>query len=124
MLCVMTDKERIWAERVGEWKASGKTLQEFAKDQPYKGLTLRWWSSELRRRGLSDKASGRQRRPRTPAKPPSVRMVRVVPRRGPEPAQPAVGSIAVEIGGARIVVQQGFDAGVLSNVVRALKEAR
>jgi hypothetical protein len=51
-------------------------------------------------------------------------MVRVVPRRDPEPAQPAVGSIAVEIGGARIVVQQGFDASVLSNVVRALKEAR
>ncbi len=124
MLCVMTDKERIWAERVQEWKASGKTLQEFAKDQPYNGLTLRWWSSELRRRGQSDKGSGRQRRPRAPAKPPSVRMVRVVPRRDPEPAQPAVGSIAVEIGGARIVVQQGFDASVLSNVVRALKEAR
>lgn len=124
MLCVMTDKERIWAERVGEWKASGKTLQEFAKDQPYKGLTLRWWGSELRRRGLLGKTSARRGRPGAPAKLPSIRMVRVVRRGDPEPAPPADSSIAVEIGGARIVIQQGFDAGVLSNVVRALKEAR
>src|SRR5690606_37621559 len=86
MLCVMTDKERIWAERVGEWEASGKTLQEFAKDQPYKGLTLRWWGSELRRRGLLGKTSARRGRPGAPAKLPSIRMVRVVRRGDPEPA--------------------------------------
>jgi hypothetical protein len=122
----MTDKQRIWAERYLQWKASGKTLQEFAKEQPYNGLTLKWWGSELRRRGLLDKAgSGRQRRgqrQRQKSDPASaIRLARVVRRE--EPRAGGAG-IVVEFGRARVVVERNVDAVVLSTVLRALEEAR
>lgn len=38
-----------WAERVREWRASGKTAAEFAATRRINANTLRWWSSELNR---------------------------------------------------------------------------
>ena len=123
MLRVMTETQRIWAERFREWKGSGKTLREFTRGQPYKAVTLAWWGSELRRRGLLDKTGPRGRRPRTAAKTPTVRLARVVRRREPAPVGASNSGVVVEIGDARVVVERDFDAGVLGNVVRTLKEA-
>jgi hypothetical protein len=49
-------------------------------------------------------------------------MARVVARRNEAVAAAAAG-VAVEVGGARVVVEAGFDAEVLGSVVRALRGA-
>ena len=106
----MSKTEAKWAERVRQWRDSGKGVKEFAEGQPYKASTLRWWGTELRRR--EEGAAGRSRIP----------MARVV-RRTRSPVS-AAASMVVEIAGARIAVERGFDADLLSELVRALAGAR
>ena len=104
----MTETETTWAARVAEWRASGKTVEEFTDGEPYAPSTLRWWSSRLRRRVKS---------PRVP----SVAMVKVVRAservHEPEP-------VVIAVGAARIEVRSGFDASLLRDVVAALGAAR
>ena len=107
----MTAKQVIWAERVREWQESGKTLQEFAAGQPYKPLTLRWWASELRRR-----QQGGQERTKT-----AIKLAPVIRRPA---AQSESRAMAVELSGARIVVERGFDAKLLAEIVDALGGGR
>jgi len=40
----MTETEAKWTERIREWKASGKSYDEFAEGQGFKGLTIRYWA--------------------------------------------------------------------------------
>ena len=101
----MTSTEAAWSARVAEWKASGKTIDEFAAGEDYAPSTLRWWSSRLRRR--------------VPKPPASVAMVRVV--RASEVRRAAV---VVEVGAARIIVGEEFDPVLLARVVAALSEAK
>ena len=123
MLGGMTETQRKWAERVAEWKASGRTLREFAEGKPYEAKTLCWWGSELRRRGLLEGAAAKGRRGRGRDEgAPAVAMARVVARRNVSAAPRTVG-VAVEVGGARVVVEPGFDVEVLGDVIRALREA-
>src|SRR5690606_22465498 len=125
MLGCMTETQRIWAERFREWKDSGKTLREFTEGRPYKAVTLAWWGSELRRRGLLDRTGLRGRRARTAEKTPPIRLARVVCRPAPTSVRSGSSSgVIIELDGARVVVEREFDAGVLGNVVRALKEAQ
>jgi hypothetical protein len=49
-------------------------------------------------------------------------MARLVARRNESVASRTAG-VAVEVGGARVVVEPGFDAEVLGSVVRALRGA-
>lgn len=112
----MTTTETKWAERIREWQESGKRAEDFASGQPFKASTLKWWSTELRKR------SGQGVRPRKPRETSSIRMARVV-RRGRPPAAGA-GGVVVEVSGARIAVERGFDAELLSEVVRVLGGAR
>lgn len=112
----MRAKQAVWAERVRAWQESGKTLEEFSAGQPYKPLTLRWWASELRRRDRA--GSGRGRKPRAAT---SIKLARVVRRAAP---QPETRPLAVEVSGARIMVERGFDAALLFDVVRALGGGR
>ena len=104
----MTDTETKWSERVGEWRASGKTAEEFAEGRGFKGSTLRYWASTLR---TAEGAPGRTRKPR-------VRLVRVVAR--PSAAE---ASLEVAVGAARVTVRPGFDAALLRQVVDALRGA-
>jgi hypothetical protein len=101
----MTETEAKWAERVREWHASGKTAEEFAEGRGFKGSTLRFWASTLRR---IERGPARVRKPR-------VRLVRVV-------ARPAVAgaSLEVTVGAARVTVRPGFDAALLRQLVEAL----
>jgi len=101
----MTDTEATWSARVAEWKASGKTVEEFAASTSYAPSTLRWWSSRLRRRVAK--------------KPTSVAMVRVVRARAVR-REPLV----VEVGAARIVVGEQFDPALLARVVAVLLETK
>ena len=104
----MTETQTKWTERVREWKASGRTAEEFAEGREYKASTLVYWASCLRRVS-GDTAQPRKR----PAR--RVRMVRVVAG-GPRP----VDAIVVAVGGARVTVRPGFDPALLKQVVRAL----
>src|SRR6266545_2674523 len=111
MLRGMTENEIKWSERVREWKESGKTLHEFVATQPYKATTLRWWATELRRRNgtLAERARKKNTAP--------IPMARVVSRS----VERAEGAIILEVAGARVRVQRGFDAGLLGEVLRALQ---
>lgn len=101
----MTETESKWSERVQEWRASGKTAEEFAEFRGFKGSTLRFWASTLRR-GETGKV--RVHKPR-------VRLVRVVAR--PTTAET---SLEVAVGSARVTVRPGFDAALLRQLVEAL----
>jgi hypothetical protein len=109
----VTETEQMWSERVAAWKASGQTPEAFTRGEPYAPSTLRWWSSRLRRRVRADTTSApakHERKRRTPF----VRMAEIV--RKSESAVPVV----VEVGRARIIVGERFDAGLLARVVAAL----
>jgi hypothetical protein len=99
----MTETEARWAQRVRAWKASGATAREFAQGQGFKATTLRWWSSQVGRRGqaVGSKAA------------PEVRMVRalVVAQHHP---------LLVRVGAAHVEVRRGFDGVLLREVVEAL----
>jgi len=107
----VTETEQIWSERVAAWKASGKTPEAFTRDEPYAPSTLRWWSSRLRRRIETQSPLKSEAKRKAPA----VAMVKVV--RNGEAYGPVV---VVEVGHARIIVGERFDASLLARVVAAL----
>jgi hypothetical protein len=107
----MTDTESKWAERVREWKASGRTAKEFAEGREFKASTLVYWASCLRR-GRVGAMAPQKRQAR-------VRMARVV--RSPARIDD---SIVVAVGAARVAVRAGFDEELLRRVVKALGDER
>lgn len=112
-----------WGELVSAWEASGLTADVFASERGVAGATLRWWKMELARRARKEPP---RRSPKRPSPTTSeVALARVV-RAGGEGRVPAGGrgGVAVVAGGARIVVERGFDGGLLREVVRALEDAR
>jgi hypothetical protein len=113
----MTTTDEKWAERIRQWKESGKTAEDFAAGQPYKASTLKWRAAELRRSAEGGGRYGKGRAVRG-----SIRMARVVSR-GRGEVQRGVG-VVVEVSGARIALSRGFDAELLTEVVRALGVAR
>ncbi|HEY3664596.1 MAG TPA: hypothetical protein VGL19_01305 [Polyangiaceae bacterium] len=112
----MTKTDEKWFERIGQWRESGKTAEEFTVGQPYKASTLKWRAAELQRRAEGGKAYGG-------AEPDAVRLTRVVAR-SRNSLTPGAGGLIVEVSGARIVLSRGFDAALLTDVVRALGAAR
>jgi len=95
--------ERMWAERVRAWRASGESAEDFAEGKGFAGSTLRVWSSRL------GQMAG------------SPRLVQLVPR-APVPAPSAAsGSLEIEIGEARLRVSRGFDRELLAEVVSVLR---
>lgn len=107
----MTETESKWAERVREWKASGRSAKEFAEGREFKASTLVYWASCLRQRSSS---------PQPTSRPPRLRMTRVV-RAARDTADDA---IVVTVGAARVAVRAGFDGALLRQVVEALGGGR
>jgi hypothetical protein len=114
----------VWAERIEEWKRSGKSAPEFAADKPYASSTMIWAASRLRRAG----SKGQKRRvaaKRAPAGRGTVAgeiaMAKVVRRSG---RRSTAADLVVEVAGARISVRHGFDTTLLRDVVQALREGR
>ena len=106
----MTPTAAKWSERVRDWRASGKTADEFAVGQNFEATTLRYWASRLKTEAAS--------KPSTPM----ARVVRV--RSSPASRVAAASELEVTIGCARIVVRRGFDAELLRQVAAALGAAR
>jgi hypothetical protein len=98
-----------WGPLVSQWEASGRSAEVFANEHGVTEAALRWWKRELSKRSATTR---------------SVAVARVV-RSGDAPAiRGERGSVTVIVGEARVVVEQGFDAQLLREVVRALEEAR
>jgi len=116
----MTETEAKWSERIRQWKESGKKAADFTAGQPYKATTLVWWATELRRRARAARA--RQSQPRRGTRIPMARVVTVPVSqpRGPAPERGRGAGLVVEVSGARISLERGFDAELLGQVVRAL----
>ena len=114
----MTETDEKWLERIRLWKESGQTAEAFAVGQPFKASTLKWRAAELRRA-----AEGGSRYGKGHAGNGAIRLARVVPRS--RDSTPGQGSgVVVEVAGARISLSRGFDAELLTDVVRALGAVR
>jgi hypothetical protein len=114
---MQAETKAVWAERVADWRKSGKSAPEFAADKAYAGSTLQWAASRLkqvqaraRRLGTARGTSARE-----------IRMAKVVRRVGQEAV---VSEVVIEVAGTRIGVRQGFDRVLLREVVSALSEGR
>jgi hypothetical protein len=116
----MTKTEVKWLERVRQWEESGQTAEEFAVGQPFKAATLKWRAAELRRKAAGGGSYGKGQAASGP-----VRLARVVPvpRVRDGASRPSCG-VVVEVSGARISLSRGFDAELLTDVVRALGAIR
>lgn len=102
----MTATEAKWSERVRDWRASGKTADEFSAGQGFEPTTLRYWASRLKAEATSKAA------------PQIARVVRV--RSAPGSHGVAASELEVAVGATRIVVRRGFDAELLRQVADAL----
>jgi hypothetical protein len=104
----MTSTHReVWKERVEAWKASGKSAVEFATGQAFAATTLQRWAYTFRgakKKTTSGAAAG----------------LTILPavRRG---AAAGGGHVAIEAGGVRVLVEPGFDAKLLREVIFALE---
>jgi hypothetical protein len=115
----MTKTDEKWLERIRLWKASGQTAEAFADGQPFKASTLKWRAAELRRA-----AEGGERYGKGHAVKGSIRLARVVSRACATAPTQGGGGVVVEVSGARISLSRGFDAELLTDVVRALVAVR
>ena len=88
------------------WRASGKTAKEFCKGKDYAAERLLWWSSDLKRRGI------------TPPQGSAVALTRVVLK--PD-ERPRASAVVVCWGGFRVEVAAGADRGTVSTVLEALR---
>jgi len=102
----MTTTQATWAARVSAWRSSGQTAPVFCAGKGFSPGGLRYWSSRLGRGEIVSE----------------VRMARVV--RAVPALEPATNPIVVEVGGARVAVQRGFDPDVLRAVLAVLGETR
>ncbi len=116
------EKQTVWGERVRAWRASGVSARKFAESGGFSVSTLRYWSYRLSRSGdaprflrLVPKAAGAGARPE--ATPVTERF----PLTETRPVA-TLSQLTVEVGGARVVVQSGFDRRLLAEVVGVLSE--
>jgi len=101
-------RERLWRGRVKSWEASGQSAPRFAEGKDFSASALLYWRRRLR--GTSS----------APTAGPCF--AQVVPRGSAPVAAGSDGGIVVEVAGVSIRVDRGFDAGLLGEVVRALRE--
>ena len=114
----MTKTDEKWVERIRLWKESGQTAEAFAVGQTFKASTLKWRAAQLRRA-----AEGGSRYGKGQAVSGSIRLARVVTR-SRDGASGQGGGVVIEVSGARISLSRGFDAELLTDVVRALGAVR
>jgi hypothetical protein len=108
--------ESMWVERIEEWTRSGQSATEFAEGKPFTSGTLTWAASRLRN-GAGGKSKQRNSRPHAPRKR-KIQMAEVIRR----PSRVAAAEkLVLEIGGARVSVERGFDRLLLRDVVLALR---
>jgi len=107
-----------WSEVVSAWEASSQSARLFAEARGVSEASLRWWKGELARRSRGEPTRrspgpGRNR----------VALAKVV-REGEKlpSSEPVTAALEIAVGPARILVEHGFDAGLLRAIVDALGE--
>ena len=88
---------KTWSKRVAAWRASGLSAPAFARRSRLSASTLRYWAWKL----------GRE----------SEGFVRVTTA----PAEPREVTVALEVGGVRVVVSRDFDREALAQVLDVLR---
>ena len=113
----MTKVEERWLSRVKEWRAEGGSAYAFAKARHFAPGTLQWWAERLEYRGLVGPKALPTRSSRSIVNEVAnlVRVEREPPREG---ARELVG---IDILTGRVIVEHGFDAALLREVVAALR---
>lgn len=103
-------------ERIEEWTRSGLSAAEFAEGKPFTSGTLTWAASRLRKEteGSSKKRKGRPRR--APKR--KIQLAEVIRR--PSRIGP-IEKLVLEVSGARVFVERGFDRVLLRDIVLALR---
>jgi transposase-like protein len=123
MLAAMKKTPRLsaaeWAELVASWSASGQSARSFAAAHGIADASLRWWKTELSRRGKGVVLGARDGGERSERRPAIARVVRAG-ETIPGEAGGHVAGVVILVGRARIAVEAGFDARVLRAVVEAL----
>lgn len=121
-----------WAARIKEWKASGKSAEDFAADKDYSASSLRGAVSQIGIEKASPALKQAVEGPATRLDPPTVVRPARRPAKAPAPRFAAVrvrrtaataAEMIVEVAGARIRVARGADMTLLGAVVRALQGA-
>jgi hypothetical protein len=107
----MTAAEEKWSGRIAAWQASGKSVREFAEAGGFALSTFESWLLRLKRL---------ERERLNGSSPTTIAMARVVG----SGAKREGARIVVEVRGARVVVERGFDVELLRAVVSALGGAR
>jgi hypothetical protein len=110
----MTATQEKWAERIAAWRESGLTSEKFCEGREFSANGLRLWAYKL------GQTKRRQRRPKVPI----ARVVRAPAPKEPtgNTPEPVDSPIAVELGGARLVVRRGFDRATLAALMDVLAE--
>ena len=98
-------REQYWRRQLFACESSGKTIVQYCRDEGLDVSQYHWWKRELNRRG--------RMRSVTPL------FAELCPA---PPPLPATSEIEVALPGGRVVrVRRGFDAAMLTEVVRVLE---
>ena len=116
--------QAIWARRVGEWRESGQTSEEFASGRGFSASGLRCAASKKGGDGRRAPAVAVAKVVRASA---TVRardaadkaVVSLAPAAGPRSSESDV-VVVLEVGGARLGVRRGCDAATLAAVFEAM----
>ena len=121
--------EGTWRDRIRQYEQSGLTIRQFCEREGLVDHQFSWWRAELKRRAASaseepktKKASRKKSRKTKTAQLPKDSAATFVPVQV-EASLPAQAAIEIVLEQPpRIRVASGFDAQVLSEVVRALEQ--
>ena len=108
----------VWAKRVEQWKASGKTAEVFAAELGLNARSLKWWKWQL---GALPPVTRSSRNTAAITKTPIVSPLTFVEMTA------AVVSDAIEVvlpSSVRVAVRPGFDDGTLHRVLDVLERRR
>ena len=100
-----------WKRLLGEWRASGESIEEFALKAGVRAKTLAWWSSELSRRA---------RRPAGDAPRSTVSFLPVEVRRSAETTGGTVVVARIDVGAFAVHALTGASAADVAALCRAL----
>jgi hypothetical protein len=123
MAAMARTNERIWAERVAEWRASGLSSEAFSRGREFTGGGLRHWAYLLRRRRARPAPSVEKAPPMKSA---AVRLARVTVAAPPVAAVAApatAGSgVVLEVGAVRLLLSPRFDRETLAAALAVLAD--
>src|SRR5687768_2895874 len=103
----------VWRDRVERWKQSGLTAKQFSEREGIaRPGALSWWQYHLKQKAKA-----------APEPTPTLKLVRLHPRRKPKRSTLAASEDRIEVvaGRYRILVSESFEESTLRRVLAALE---